>query len=63
MTDELQAVVDQLKQKTMESDNILRARDEFMQYIQSTWIDGVYTPDMWSCFALLNRVLKIWMDF
>ena len=51
MTDELQAVVDQLKQKTMESDNISRARDEFMQYIQSTWIDGVYTPDMWSCFG------------
>ena len=51
VTDELQAVVDKLKEKPMENENVSRARDEFMEYIQSTWIDGVYSPDMWSCFG------------
>ena len=50
MTDKLWAVVNKLKEKPMENKNVLRARDEFMEYIQSTLIDGVFNLDMWSCF-------------
>ena len=51
MTDELQAVVDQLVLMQMEDQNTNNARDEFIAYIQNTWIEGVYSPDMWSCFG------------
>ena len=54
MTDELQVVVDNLKEKPMENENVEKVRNEYMQYIQSTWIDGVYSPYMWSCFGRKN---------
>ena len=49
IADELQATVDTLKK--MEDENNAKARDEFMDYIQNTWIDGVYSPDMWTCLG------------
>ena len=51
MTDELQAVVDQLILMHMENQNTNNTRDEFMTFIQNTWIEGVYSSDMWSCFG------------
>ena len=35
----------------MENESINTCRDDFMNYIQDTWMDGVYSPDMWSCFG------------
>ena len=44
MACELQAVINKIKEKDMENENISRARDEFMEYIQTTWIDGGTAP-------------------
>ena len=54
IADELQATVDELKEMPMEDENITKARDEFMKYIQNTWIDGVYSPDMWICYGRVS---------
>ena len=35
----------------MENESINTCRDDFMNYIQDTWMDGVYSSDMWSCFG------------
>ena len=54
LLDELQAVVDDLKLSEMENNNVAKIRDNFMYYIQMTWISGVYSPEMWSCFGRLS---------
>jgi hypothetical protein len=48
---ELQPVVDQLKMCEMEDEDTNVDRDAFLSYIQETWISGIYSPDMWSCFG------------
>lgn len=48
---ELQEVVDDLRTCEMDSKAAEEAKVEFMDYIQSTWIDGQFSPEMWSCFG------------
>ena len=74
LTDELQDVVDQLKNIEMENMNLNLMRDKFICYIQNTWRSGIYSPDSWSCFgrksdstnnaqeaynSVLNRIIKV----
>ena len=47
----LQEVVDDLRTCEMDSKAAEEAKVEFMDYIQSTWIDGQFSPEMWSCFG------------
>ena len=51
IVDELQATVDTLKEMIMEDRSVEKARDDFLEYIQKVWIDGLYSPDMWSCYG------------
>ena len=48
---ELQEVVDDLRTCEMDSKAAEEAKVEFMDYIQSTWIDGQFSLEMWSCFG------------
>ena len=50
-TDELQMVVDQVWNIPMGFPSIEREKEEFLLYMQNTWMDGVYSPDTWSCFG------------
>ena len=74
LTDELQEVVDQLKLTEMESETVNLCRDQFLEYIQNSWINGPFPPDTWSCFgrrsdmtnnacesynSVLNRLVQI----
>ena len=51
LQDELQAVIDEIKVMDMENDIVKRLSEKFMHYIQETWVSGIYSPDMWSCFG------------
>jgi len=44
-------LVDDLRTCEMDSKAAEEAKVEFMDYIQSTWIDGQFSPEMWSCFG------------
>ena len=48
---ELQDVIDDLGTCEMDSEAAKEAATEFLKYIQATWIDGPYSPEMWSCFG------------
>ena len=48
---ELQAVVDDLKEIEMDSEASEEGKLEFLEYIQSNWIDGPFNPETWSCFG------------
>ena len=56
---ELQEVVDDLRTYEMDSKAAEEAKVEFMDYIQSTWIDGQFSPEMWSCFGRKSDHTKI----
>ena len=58
LTDELQATVDELKNLAMEDENVNTMRDMFMNYIQDTWLDGVFSPDTWLCFGRRNYYMN-----
>ena len=51
IVDELQATVDTLKEMIMEDRSVEKARDDFLEYIQKVWIDGLYSPDIGSCYG------------
>ena len=48
---ELQDVIDDFGTCEMDSEAAKEAATEFLKYIQATWIDGPYSPEMWSCFG------------
>jgi hypothetical protein len=52
---ELQDTVDQLRDVDFEEEEINEMKEEFMEYIQSTWIDGQYPPHTWNCFGRNNE--------
>ena len=73
LLNELQAVVDDLKGIEMEDEVSDLAKIEFLNYIQSTWIDGAFNPETWSCFGRrtdftnnaqesYNKTLNRWND-
>ena len=51
LLNELQAVVDDLKEIEMDSEASEEGKLEFLEYIQSNWIDGPFNPETWSCFG------------
>ena len=55
---ELQEVVDDLRTCEMDSKAAEEAKVEFMDYIQSTWIDGQFCPEMWSCFEERQTIAR-----
>ena len=52
---ELQDTVDQLKLVDLHDEELKDMRSEFMDYIQSTWMDGEYPPYTWNCHGRNNE--------
>ena len=72
--EELQDTIDELRETNFNDDVKNRHKEEFMDYIQQAWVDGIYPPQTWCCFArkedntnnpqeayngVLNRLLQV----
>ena len=72
--DELQDAIEELKSTDFNDENKNANKEEFMNYIQEVWVDGIYPPQTWCCFSrkedntnnpqeayngVLNRLLQV----
>ena len=53
--DELQDTVDQLRETEFEDEECVEMKDDFLDYIQDTWMDGEYPPHTWNCHGRNNE--------
>ena len=72
--DELQDTIDELRGQNFDDEEKNKKRDQFLDYIQTVWVDGVYPPQTWNCFrrtddntnnsqeaynGVLNRLIQV----
>ena len=72
--EELQDTIDELRREDFEDSEHNNLKEEFLNYIQTVWVDGVYPPQTWNCFrrkddntnnsqeaynGVLNRLIQV----
>ena len=45
--EELQETIDELRETNFDDDEKNKLKEEFMDYIQQLWMDGIYPPQTW----------------
>ena len=72
--EDLQDTIEELRATDFDDDEKDKLKNEFMDYIQEVWVDGIYPPQTWCCFSrkedntnnpqeayngVLNRLLQV----
>ena len=72
--EDLQDTIEELRATDFDVEEKDKLKNEFMDYIQEVWVDGIYPPQTWCCFSLkedntnnpqeayngvLNRLLQV----
>lgn len=57
--EELQDAIDELKTIDFQDEIKNRNKEEFMNYIQDVWVDGLFPPQTWCCFSRKKITLII----
>ena len=52
---EIQETVDQLRDTEINDETVDDMKNEFLDYIQQTWLDGPYPPQTWNCHGRNNE--------